>query len=100
MRVYAEMPFVLIGDNGQHDPEVYADIVRENPGRVAAVYIRDVSNGAKRKARVAAIASAVARSGVRMVVSADSAVMAEHAAGLGLLGKRSVIDVSIARRTA
>ena len=99
MRVYEELPFVLIGDSGQHDPEVYADIVRENPGRIAAVYIRDVANGAKRKVQVAAIASAVARCGVEMVVSAESAVMAEHAAGLGLLGKRLAGDVPRERRT-
>ena len=42
LRLYADLPFVLIGDSGQHDPEVYAEIVAEHPGRVVAVYIRNV----------------------------------------------------------
>ena len=35
---------VLVGDSGEHDPEVYADILREFPGRVLAVYIHDVGS--------------------------------------------------------
>ncbi len=34
-------PVVLIGDSGEHDPEVYAQIRGEFPGRVKAVYIRN-----------------------------------------------------------
>ncbi|MGH1552402.1 phosphatase domain-containing protein [Streptomyces sp. L7] len=30
--LYRDLPFVLIGDSGQHDPEVYAQIVEGNPG--------------------------------------------------------------------
>ena len=41
---YPGLPFVLIGDSGQHDPEIYADAAREHPGRITAVVIRDVSD--------------------------------------------------------
>lgn len=34
-------PVVLVGDSGEHDPEVYAQIREEFPGRVKAIYIRD-----------------------------------------------------------
>ncbi len=34
--------FVLVGDSGERDPEVYARIRAEFPGRVAAIFIRDV----------------------------------------------------------
>ena len=34
--------FVLIGDSGEHDPQIYAELVRDYPGRVIAVYIREV----------------------------------------------------------
>jgi phosphatidate phosphatase APP1 len=30
-----------VGDSGEHDPEVYAQIREEFPGRVRAIYIRD-----------------------------------------------------------
>ena len=48
--LYDDMPFVLIGDSGQHDPEIYAGIVDRHPGRVRAVYIRDV-RGARSRTR-------------------------------------------------
>src|SRR5690606_3062614 len=33
--------FVLVGDTGERDPEIYADVAREHPGRVRAIYLRD-----------------------------------------------------------
>ncbi|WP_267968039.1 phosphatase domain-containing protein [Myxococcus stipitatus] len=36
-----DAPVVLVGDSGEKDPEVYAQIREEFPGRVRAVYIRD-----------------------------------------------------------
>jgi phosphatidate phosphatase APP1 len=32
---------VLIGDSGEHDPEVYAEMNKEFPGRVTKIFIRD-----------------------------------------------------------
>jgi phosphatidate phosphatase APP1 len=37
---------VLVGDSGEHDPEVYARIRGEFPGRVAGIFIRDVGRSA------------------------------------------------------
>jgi phosphatidate phosphatase APP1 len=34
-------PVVLVGDSGEHDPEVYAHLRAEFPGRVQRIYIRD-----------------------------------------------------------
>ena len=42
LELHPELPFVLIGDSGQHDPEIYAEAVRRHPGRILAVYIREV----------------------------------------------------------
>ncbi|KAF2404934.1 actin patch protein 1 [Trichodelitschia bisporula] len=42
-RDFPERKFLLIGDSGEADLEVYTDFVLENPGRVLAVYIRDVT---------------------------------------------------------
>lgn len=38
--LYPHMQFILIGDSGQHDPELYAEAIKNHPGRVKAVYIR------------------------------------------------------------
>ncbi|KAF4552096.1 Phosphatidate phosphatase APP1-like protein [Elsinoe fawcettii] len=42
-RDFPERRFLLIGDSGEADLEVYTDVVMENPGRVIGVFIRDVT---------------------------------------------------------
>jgi phosphatidate phosphatase APP1 len=42
LRFFPEMKFILIGDSGQHDPEIYAEICHEYPQRVMAVFIREI----------------------------------------------------------
>lgn len=42
MNFYPDLSFVLIGDSGQRDPEIYASIVEKYPGRVKAIYIRSI----------------------------------------------------------
>jgi phosphatidate phosphatase APP1 len=44
-RLLGELPrtrWLLVGDDGEHDPALYAALAREQPGRVAAVAIRQV----------------------------------------------------------
>ncbi|MDP4004025.1 App1 family protein [Methylobacterium sp. NEAU K] len=94
MALYRHLPFVLIGDSGQHDPEVYAQIVEEHPGRVLAVYIRNVSTDAARAEEIVRLAGAVARAGSSLVLAADSVAMAEHAAGIGLIAPEAVAGVA------
>jgi len=36
-------PFVLVGDSGERDPEIYAAFARANPGRVLATYVRQAT---------------------------------------------------------
>ncbi len=35
--------FILIGDSGEHDPEIYGKLAQKYPERVAHIYIRDVT---------------------------------------------------------
>src|SRR5690554_1403667 len=52
-KLYPGMKFVLIGDSGQHDPEIYASIIKRNPGRVLLVYIRQITgNDPQRKSQM------------------------------------------------
>jgi hypothetical protein len=44
---YPGMKFLLIGDNGQKDVEVYAEAVSHYPHRVGAVFIRDVDGSCR-----------------------------------------------------
>ena len=43
MRDFPDRRFILIGDSGEADLEVYTDVVLANPGKVLAIYIRDVT---------------------------------------------------------
>ena len=37
------MDWVLIGDDGEHDPEIYRDFARAHPQQVAAIALRSVA---------------------------------------------------------
>lgn len=43
LRDFPERRFLLVGDSGEADLEVYTDVVCENPGRILGVFIRDVT---------------------------------------------------------
>lgn len=82
--LYPELSFVLIGDSGERDPEIYRDIARAYPGRVRAIYIRHVHTP-KRAATVAAIAADMQAIGVPLILARDTVLPAEHAADEGLI---------------
>ncbi len=92
LRAYPELPFVLIGDSGEEDPEIYLQTVRDHPGRVRAIYIRDVTS-AKRDAEVRALAEEASTLGTPMVPVPDTATAAEHAASLDLIAPDAVAGV-------
>jgi phosphatidate phosphatase APP1 len=69
---YPDLRFVLIGDSGQHDPEIYQQVMQTHPDRVITAIIRDV-NGHVRGASE------------KMVFVRDSDEAAEHVQRLGLL---------------
>ena len=49
---YSKLPFVLIGDSGERDPHIYLATAARYPGRVRAIYIRDL--GGKNRSGAAA----------------------------------------------
>ncbi len=40
---YPDHKYILLGDNSQEDPEIYYRVVRDFPGKIFAVYIRNVN---------------------------------------------------------
>ena len=81
--LHPDLPFVLLGDSGEHDPQIYADIVRDHPDRILAVYIREVRLDPG-DGRVEEVSDAWG-SEVPFVLAADSDVVRRHARGLDLL---------------
>jgi phosphatidate phosphatase APP1 len=80
---YPSLEFVLSGDSGEQDPEIYADIVRRFPDRIRAIYIRSVNK--KRVAEIVELAAEVAKTGCQLVLAEDAETAAVHAAAEGLI---------------
>jgi phosphatidate phosphatase APP1 len=83
LELHPDLEVVLIGDSGQHDPRIYAEVVRRFPERVRAIYIREVRLDPG-DGRVEAITDGWDHD-VPFVLAADSSAVAQHAADLGLL---------------
>jgi phosphatidate phosphatase APP1 len=81
--LHPRLRFVLIGDSGEKDPEIYAAVARANPGRILAIYIREVrlDPGDGRVEKVSGDWS----EDVPFVLAADSDAVRRHATELGLL---------------
>ncbi|MCG2419695.1 DUF2183 domain-containing protein [Aequorivita sp. F47161] len=47
LKTYPKLPFILIGDSGEHDPDIYTEIAEAHPERILAIYLRNVNH--KRK---------------------------------------------------
>jgi phosphatidate phosphatase APP1 len=84
LTTYAHLPFILIGDSGEKDPDIYLQTVQRFPGRVVAVYIRDVAGSARDREIETVIAQARAV-GTEMLLVPDTVAAAEHAAARGFI---------------
>ena len=89
---HSDLSWVLIGDSGQQDPEIYREAVREYPGRVRTIYIRDVTNP-ERDREVHAIAEEVEAMGVEMRLVEETVEAGEHAAANGLITQEALGDM-------
>jgi len=95
---YPELPFLLVGDSGQEDPEIYTELVRERPGRVKAVYIRNVSTNPERSQRIQALAREVAEAGSTLVLADDTLAVARHAAMHGWIASEALDEIGGEKR--
>ena len=82
---YEPLNFLLIGDSGQQDPQIYAQITAVYGARIIAVLLRAVDLSEERVAEVAALSAALAAGGRILRAGVDSAALAQAAADLGLI---------------
>ena len=97
VRSYPRLPFVLIGDSGEEDPEVYSDIVQRFPGRIRVVYIRSVNP--KRIESIQKLVERIAPTACQLVLAPDSEFAATHAAAEGLIQASDLREVRSDRRS-
>lgn len=89
MEAYKAQRFVLLGDSSQQDPYIYASIVKHFPGRIQAVYIRDVHEPNREK--VAAVLQEVESAGVPICFFAHSADAILHSRKIGLISTQEAL---------
>ena len=95
---YPRLPFILVGDSGQEDPEIYGAIVREFPGRILAIYIRNVSQHPERSEAIRVLSEEVTAAGSTLLLADDPLSAARHAAGLGWIAEESLGDIGSEKR--
>lgn len=84
LEAYPQLQFVLVGDSGQEDPVIYREVVKEYPGRILAIYIRDVQLPEREKIAVD-VSTSLKEHKVEMLIVDNTVEAAEHAAKNGLI---------------
>lgn len=94
LKTYPHLPFLLIGDSGQEDPEIYRDVVHEFGGRIRAVYIRNVTPDPVRIRAIRKLADEVKEAGSELLLSENTMASAKHAAERGWIRDSGVSHVA------
>jgi phosphatidate phosphatase APP1 len=87
LTTYPTLPFILIGDSGQKDAEIYQAIVGEFPDRILAIYIRDVTRRPERAEAIRKLADEVLAARSMLVLVNDTEAAARHAAEHGWVAR-------------
>lgn len=79
LNVYDQLPFILIGDSGEEDPEIYLNIYEKYPDRVMAIYIRHIHSEARKRE----IEEMTRSLNIPFLLMKDSHEALEHAKSMG-----------------
>lgn len=80
---FPKQKFILLGDSSQQDPYIYASLVEHFPGRIHAVYIRDIYEKNRQKVREAL--RKLDNTGVAYCFFAHSSEAIAHSKSIGLI---------------
>ena len=98
MDMYPKLPFILIGDSGQEDPEIYEEVDCAYPHRILAIYIRNVSHNLKRPEAIRGLAKKVTDAGSTLILADDTLPMAQHAAAQGWIAREALAEVGAEKK--
>ncbi|MFN8480357.1 MAG: phosphatase domain-containing protein [Kouleothrix sp.] len=91
-----QLPFILIGDSGQEDPEIYREVVQRFPGRILTTYIRNVTPAsATRTAVIQALARELQAQGNTLLLIDDTLGAARHAQTMGWISAADLGEVAV-----
>ena len=98
LATFPSLPFILVGDIAQEDPEIYAEIVASHPGRILAVYIRNLRQHPEDSPAIRELAERVARAGSTLVLADDTLAAARHAAAHRWIREETLGDIGEEKR--
>ncbi|MBC2838925.1 App1 family protein [Robiginitalea sp. SC105] len=82
LQTYPSMPFILIGDSGERDADIYLEVARRFPSRVLAIYLRSV----RHSRRVNRVRELIGKgTDVPVLLVDQSEEVTRHAESLGIL---------------
>ena len=90
---YPALNFVLIGDSGQEDPVIYKEVVKQYPGRILAIYIRDVQLPEREEIAIK-VKEELSKDKVDMLILDNAEEAAEHAADAGLIFREAIPEIA------
>jgi phosphatidate phosphatase APP1 len=86
LNTFTHLPFILIGDSGQKDAEIYRQLVEDYPNRILTIYIRDVTpHNQTRHHELEAIAHQVRTRGCDFFLFSETQNAIDHADAQGFL---------------
>jgi phosphatidate phosphatase APP1 len=94
-KTFPSMKFILIGDNGQSDPEIYSRIAEEFSDRIIVIYIRTIRKRKTKKTQE--ITGQLKRKGIDMLSLKDSHEASIDAIKRGLISPYSEPSIRVER---
>ena len=82
LNTYPDLSFILIGDSGEHDPDIYMELAEAYPDRIKAIYLRSVKHK-KKIIRVKGLLNDFKSTPALLVENSDQAI--EHARKNGFI---------------
>lgn len=95
LSTYPHMQFILIGDTGQRDYAIYQQINHDYPGRILAIYLRDVQWLTADSTSQAATIETLPN-GVEVILAPNTAAAASHAADHGFISAAALPSIGVA----
>lgn len=93
--LYYDQSFILIGDSGQKDPEIYMKIAEMYPSRVKAIYIRRIGTKKKKHRRLERLISEADELGIEMIPVHTTTEAARHAVRRNFIRADQVAEIEI-----
>jgi phosphatidate phosphatase APP1 len=100
LNTYPHLPFILIGDSGEKDPEIYREIVRKYPNRIRTIYIRSINTKPERLAAIDKLIAEIADTGCQLVLAPDTEFAAVHAAAERLIATDELPNIREEKKEA